>query len=164
MNNASEGDSQACEPCPTASCEPCTPVCTVPQADIESLHAVNVPCTRELEIGYKLDTKKTCDDMDLLVRVEHCGNVLFERLIHLGRPYRTDYDGDRHFHGSVYGQLPEPVCANRDKLRVLGWVVPHNAAGDTAMALDTENEHVHGADGTAFAAYVPKGWPEARTH
>ncbi len=158
---------QQCKPAPEPACKPapvCTPECTTPEADIEVLNAVNVPCTTPLAIGYQIDTKKTCDDFDLLVRVEHCGEVLFERLVHLGRPYRTDGDGDRHFHGSIYGELPHIVCANRETLRITGWVIPHASNGDVGAMIDRETNRVHGSEGTIFGQYVPRGWPKAPVH
>lgn len=171
MNKGGNSDCQtpcetACEPeCKPEPCETCTPVCCKPQADIESLHAVNRPCTTDIAIGYQVDTKHTCDDFDLAVHVEHCDKVIFERLIHLGHPYRVDADGDRHFHGAVYGQLPEIICANRDKLKVIGCVIPHGANGDTAAPIDREHERVHSSeDKLLLWARVPGSWPEAKTH
>jgi len=126
---------------------------------------VNVPCTTDLLIGYKVDTKCTCDDFDLLVRVEHCDKMLFERLMELGSPYRTDADGDRHFRGSIKGKLPEIICANRDTFKIVGWVIPHSANGDTNAAIDREHERVHGSnDRLCHYAQVPNGWPPAKTH
>jgi hypothetical protein len=172
MNEACQTDSQdACEPfndppCETACEEPkkpckvCTPECCNPRADIEALKAVNVPCTLDLAIGYKVDTECTCDDFDLQVHVEHCGKILFERLIPLRHPYRIDADGDRHYRGSTYGKLPEIICANRDTFKIVGWVIPHSASGDKSAMIDREHERVHGSNDWLWLSQVPKGWPE----
>jgi hypothetical protein len=164
---ASVGCSSTCRtPCET-QCRPCESKCVPcgrPDADIEVLRAVNIPCTKELAIAYHVDTEKTCEELDLHVRVEHCGKVLFEKLVHLNPPYKTDFDGDRHSRGTIYGELSEVVCGNRERLVVIGHVLPHSAGGDLTASLDRERERVHNSDSTIFGPHVSRSWPVSEVH
>jgi hypothetical protein len=150
--------------CKTDPCDPCkktmVTVCEKPGADIEALKAINPKCSTDLCIGYQVDVQRTCDEFDLLVQVKHCKNVVYQKLIHLDTPYRTDKDGDRHFHGSLSDQLSEVISADRGTLQVVGYVIPRSANGDIAARLDRERESVHESNKTLFGiARIPSNWP-----
>ena len=166
MNQTCKTDCEKpCEPvCKPKPCKVCSAECCNPQGKIRKLRAVNVPCTTDLLVGYKVETMQTCDEYDLLVRIEHCDQVIFERLINLGKAYKTDANGNRHFRGSITGKLPNIICGDRKTLIASGCLIPHSASGDPAAGIDHEREHVDGSNDTLlWGSRVPLGWPPAKS-